>query len=104
MIFYLTFIQMKKIFILGLLIATTLFASGQRLDYIINAEEVERIEKVLASDEMRGRRVFTPEIEKALILLRRNLNPSDCERSTPMISTGSRLRWSVQSLSVYPGP
>jgi hypothetical protein len=65
MIFYLTFIQMKKIFILGLLIATTLFASGQRLDYIINAEEVERIEKVLASDEMRGRRVFTPEIEKA---------------------------------------
>ena len=32
---------------------------------MINPEEVERIEKVLASDEMRGRKVFTKEIEMA---------------------------------------
>ena len=31
----------------------------------INAKEAERIEKALASDEMQGRKVFTPEIDKA---------------------------------------
>lgn len=35
------------------------------IDAIINQQEVERIERVLAADEMRGRRVFTPEIDKA---------------------------------------
>ncbi len=42
-----------------------LFVSAQKADEIINAKEVERIERVLASDEMKGRRVFTPEIDKA---------------------------------------
>ncbi len=56
---------MKKIFLVGLLISATLFLSAQRLEYVINADEVQRIENVLASDEMRGRRAFTPEIEKA---------------------------------------
>ncbi len=34
-------------------------------DAIINAKEAERIERVLASDEMRGRRTFSSEIDKA---------------------------------------
>ncbi|HKC36387.1 MAG TPA: M28 family peptidase, partial [Chitinophagaceae bacterium] len=34
-------------------------------DAIINAKEVERIERTLSSDDMRGRRVFTPDIDKA---------------------------------------
>ena len=33
--------------------------------HIINVKEVERIENVLASDEMRGRKIYSPEIEKA---------------------------------------
>lgn len=49
----------------GLLLFTTLFLFAQRLEYVINPEEVERIEKVLASDEMKGRKTFSPEIEKA---------------------------------------
>lgn len=56
---------MKKIFLLGLLLSATLFLSAQRLNYVINAEEVQRLESVLASDDMRGRKVYTAEIEKA---------------------------------------
>lgn len=35
------------------------------IDKIITVAEVERIEKVLAADEMRGRRAFTPDIDRA---------------------------------------
>jgi hypothetical protein len=37
----------------------------QSIDKVINVKEVERIEKTLSSDEMRGRKLFSPEIEKA---------------------------------------
>jgi hypothetical protein len=56
---------MKRILLIGLLITTTFFVFGQNVDAVINAKEVERIEKVLAADEMRGRRTFSPEIDKA---------------------------------------
>ncbi len=56
---------MKKIFMMGLFIATTFFVFGQKADAIINAKEVERIERVLSADEMRGRKTFSPEIDKA---------------------------------------
>jgi hypothetical protein len=56
---------MKKLFLPGLFILTTFFCYGQKADDIINAKEVERIEKTLASDDMRGRRTFTPDIDKA---------------------------------------
>ena len=57
---------MKKSFLLGLLIITTSFLLAQpRTDDIINVKEVERIEATLSSDRMRGRRVFTPDIDKA---------------------------------------
>ncbi len=39
--------------------------SAQSIDKIINAAEVQRIEKVLSSDSMQGRKVFTPSIDKA---------------------------------------
>jgi Zn-dependent M28 family amino/carboxypeptidase len=56
---------MKKCLLMGLLISTTSFLFAQKIDAIINAGEVERIERTLSSDEMRGRRTFTPEIDKA---------------------------------------
>jgi len=49
----------------GLLITTTFFVFSQNIDNIINSKEAERIVKFLASDDLRGRKVFTPEIEKA---------------------------------------
>lgn len=38
---------------------------GQDIQKIITTDEVKRIETFLASDEMRGRRTFSPEIDKA---------------------------------------
>lgn len=55
---------MKKVFLL-LFVTANLFACAQKADGVINAKEVLRIETVLASDEMRGRRAGTPDIDKA---------------------------------------
>lgn len=56
---------MKRIFLFGLFIATTFFVYGQNADALLNAKEAERIEKILAADDMMGRRAFTPYIDKA---------------------------------------
>lgn len=56
---------MKKFILIGLFTTTTFFVFGQNADAIINAKEAERIERVLSSDDMRGRRTFSPEIDKA---------------------------------------
>jgi hypothetical protein len=55
---------MKKIclVIAGLI---TLSANAQNIDAILNAKEVERIERTLSADDMLGRKPFTPGIEKA---------------------------------------
>lgn len=57
--------MMKHILFTGLLITTTSFLFAQKTDAIINAKEAERIERGLASDEMRGRKTFSPDIDKA---------------------------------------
>ncbi|MBL7746411.1 MAG: M20/M25/M40 family metallo-hydrolase [Chitinophagaceae bacterium] len=56
---------MKRIFLMGLLITATSFLWAQKIDAVINVSEVTRIETALASDDMRGRRTFTPDIDKA---------------------------------------
>jgi hypothetical protein len=56
---------MKKNFITGLLAVTTSFVWGQDINKIINAKESEQILQTLASDEMRGRKAYSPEIDKA---------------------------------------
>ena len=43
----------------------SLFSFAQNIDKIINTKEVERIERFLASDDMQGRKTFTPSIDKA---------------------------------------
>jgi Zn-dependent M28 family amino/carboxypeptidase len=53
---------MKKILVLLLISAT---AFGQDKLEVISMEETRRIEATLSSDEMQGRRTFTPGIEKA---------------------------------------
>ena len=55
---------MKKLLFIVPFISAGL-AQAQDIDQIINAKEVERIEKVLSADEMKGRKTFSPEIEKA---------------------------------------
>jgi Peptidase family M28 len=56
---------MKKSLLTGLLTTITSFLFAQNIDAVINAKEAGRIEKTLASDDMRGRKVFTPDIDKA---------------------------------------
>ncbi|MEP6711933.1 MAG: M28 family peptidase, partial [Ferruginibacter sp.] len=57
--------MLKKILFPVILSAIVFSASSQNIDKIINAGEVERIEKVLAADDMQGRKSFTPSIDKA---------------------------------------
>jgi peptidase M28-like protein len=58
--------MMKKILMTGLLVSITSFLFAQKsIDAVINAKEVERIERVLSSDDMQGRKTFTPGIDKA---------------------------------------
>lgn len=56
---------MKKIVFMGLLVSITSFCWSQDIDKIIHASEVERLERILSSDEMQGRRTFSPGIDKA---------------------------------------
>ena len=60
---------MKKFFVTGLLVSITSFLMAQNIDAIINTKEVERIERTLAADDMRGRKTFSPEIDKAAVFI-----------------------------------
>ncbi len=55
---------MKKLFV-GIGCMMVFFVGAQDINKIVNAKEVERIEKTLSADDMQGRRTFTPGIEKA---------------------------------------
>lgn len=44
---------------------STVYCTAQKADAVFSVKEVERIESFLASDEMRGRRAGSPEIDKA---------------------------------------
>lgn len=57
--------MIKKSIAFFLFIAAGLSVTAQKGLDVINVKEVERIEKTLASDDMRGRRTFTPDIDKA---------------------------------------
>ncbi|MBK5271673.1 MAG: aminopeptidase, partial [Bacteroidia bacterium] len=56
---------MKIFFTLGLFLFPASFLFAQKNGEIINPKEAERIVKFLSVDALRGRRVFTPDIEKA---------------------------------------
>jgi len=57
---------MKALLVMGLLLLTTSFLLGQnRIDDVINVKDVERVEKSLSADDMRGRKIFTQDISKA---------------------------------------
>ncbi|MFN8291543.1 MAG: M20/M25/M40 family metallo-hydrolase [Chitinophagaceae bacterium] len=57
--------MMRNIFLSWVLLLAATISRAQKADEVINAKEAERVISVLASDEMRGRRVFSPEIDKA---------------------------------------
>lgn len=56
---------MKRIALTGLLATITSFLFAQKYQYLFVQQQVEKILRTLASDEMRGRKTFSPEIDKA---------------------------------------
>ncbi|MBE0391149.1 M20/M25/M40 family metallo-hydrolase [Flavobacterium sp. PL002] len=56
---------MKKIVLSGLVLCSGLLVQAQSIDKLITVNKVTEIEKVLAGDDMQGRRAFTPGIDKA---------------------------------------
>lgn len=58
-------IYKKKFLLHSMLLLCFFSATSQKIDKIINAKEVERIERMLSSDDMQGRKTFTPGIDKA---------------------------------------
>jgi Peptidase family M28 len=56
---------MRKVFFLFIAASAINSLTAQDIHTIINATEVERVERILSSDDMQGRATFSPGIEKA---------------------------------------
>lgn len=69
---------MKK---LWLLLALPLLAQAQKIDKIITRSETERIETYLASDELAGRKPFTPGIDKAAKFIAEEFDKAGLQKS-----------------------
>ncbi len=69
-------------------------SAGKNNDQLINAKEAERIISVLAADDMKGRKAFTPEIDKAADFIAKEFKDAGLETWN---NTGSYL----QSFAVY---
>ena len=61
--------MVKRYFILFLLIKQFTICTAQSINKVINAKEVERIERILSADDMTGRKIFTPGIDKAALFI-----------------------------------
>lgn len=70
---------MKKTFLLLIAFCSISFSCTVSIDKVINAKEVERIERILASDEMEGRKTFTPGIDKAADFIAADFKESNLE-------------------------
>jgi hypothetical protein len=68
-----------KIVLTGLLLSIAFFSYAQDIDKIINPAEVERIEKILSSDEMKGRKTFTPAIDRAADFIQKEFKAAGLE-------------------------
>ncbi len=56
---------MRKSLLITITLVSNAVCFAQNIDKIINAAEVDRIERILSADDMQGRKTFTPGIDKA---------------------------------------
>jgi hypothetical protein len=56
---------MKKFYVSVIILLTGVYVSAQKIDRIITVKKVSKIEKTLSADDMEGRAIFTPGIDKA---------------------------------------
>jgi Zn-dependent M28 family amino/carboxypeptidase len=61
--------MVKRYFVLLLLVKQFTFCTAQSINKVINEKEVERIERILSADDMSGRKIFTPGIDKAALFI-----------------------------------
>src|SRR5215203_4612907 len=73
---------MKKVFLLFFITANVV-ACAQKPDGVISVQEVQRIESVLASNDMRGRRAGTPDIDKAAMFIADELKKAGLQPLKP---------------------
>jgi hypothetical protein len=75
---------MKALFVVGLFLLTTSFLLAQtNIDDVINLKEVERIEKTLSSDDMRGRKIFSQDIDRAADFIANEFKKTGLENLQP---------------------
>ncbi len=77
---------MKNTWFLFLGLACCVAGKSQSIDSVINDREVERVERTLSADDMQGRAVFTPGIEKAATFISEQFKASGLQ---PLGSQGS---------------
>ena len=70
---------MKKILLSLTIICTGLYSCSPNINSIINVSEVERIEQTLSADEMKGRQLFSPELDKAADFIAGEFQKSELE-------------------------
>ncbi len=75
---------MKKFLMEGLFLLTTSFLLAQtNIDDVINLNEVERTEKTLSSDDMRGRKIFSHDIDRAADFIANEFKKTGLENLQP---------------------
>ena len=67
---------MKMIKLICITLIIPCLGISQSIDKVITKSETERIERVLASDEMEGRRTFSPSIDKAAAFIAKEFEAS----------------------------
>ncbi|PZX49625.1 M28 family peptidase [Algoriphagus chordae] len=95
---------MKKILLSLTILGTALYSCTPKIGSIINVSEVERIETILSADDMKGRQLFSPELDKAADFIADEFKKSGLEffgdndsylqtftmlQATPAVITGS---------------
>ncbi len=69
----------KKFLLTGLLFSIITFINAQDINKIINATEVERIEKILSADDMQGRATFSAGIDRAADFIKQEFKKTGLE-------------------------
>ena len=94
---------MKKLSMMLLLGTITTFSFAQDIDKILNAKEVERIERTLSSDAMEGRATFTAGNDRAAAFIAKEFKKAGLKKwnnSKSFLQSFSMVRTKTDTLSV----
>lgn len=89
--------MVKRYFILLLLVKQSAFCHSQSIDKVINAKEVKRIERILSADDMSGRKIFTPGIDKAALFIANEFKEAGLQ---PVVGDSYLQEFAIQRTSM----